>query len=114
MLTLLETAAGAQPFAAWVKYVESPASRADKLEPLLRTLYDLLEDLLVLQQGGSSIRNADIEQRLTMLASRVSFAWLRRAVARVDELAELVRRNIQKNIALDAMVVSLRAIGKTA
>jgi DNA polymerase-3 subunit delta' len=109
MLTLLETAAGAQPFAAWVKYVESPASRADKLDPLLRTLYDLLEDLLVLQQGGDGIRNADIAPRLTTLAAHVNFGWLRRAVARVDELAEFSRRNIQKNIALDALVVSLRA-----
>jgi len=29
----------------------------------------------------------------------------------VDELAELVRRNIQKNIALDALVAELRPAG---
>ncbi len=108
MLRLLEVSAGLKPFGAWVEYVESAANRTEKLEPLLRTLYDLLEDLLVLQHGGAEVRNADIAPELRKLARRVRFAWLRSAVARVDELAELVRRNIQKNIALDAMVVALR------
>jgi DNA polymerase-3 subunit delta' len=108
MLALLEAAAGAVSFASWTAYAESAASRQEKLEPLLRTLYSLLEDLLVLQQGGSSIRNADIEPQLGALAARVSFEWLQRAVAKIDELAELVRRNIQKSIALDALVLELR------
>jgi DNA polymerase-3 subunit delta' len=38
----------------------------------------------------------------------VSFAWLRAAVSRLDEMVEMLRRNIQKNIALDALVVELR------
>jgi len=108
MLTLLEAASGAAPFAAWVKYAESPASRQEKLEPLLRALYSLLEDLLLLQQGVSGIRNADLREQLAALAGRVGFLWLRKAVAKVDELADLVRRNIQKSIALDALVLELR------
>jgi DNA polymerase-3 subunit delta' len=108
MLTLLEVASGAAPFAAWVKYAESGASRQEKLEPLLRTLYGLLEDLLLLQQGTGNIRNADLGEQLSTLAKRVGFPWLRKAVANVDELAGLVRRNIQKNIALDALVLELR------
>ncbi len=108
MLTLLRTAAGAAPFAEWVKYAESPSSRSEKLEPLLRSLYTLLEDVLALRYGSRRIRNVDIEDQLEALASRVSFDWLRKAVTKVDELANLVRRNIQKNIALDALVVELR------
>ena len=108
MLALLEVAAGAAPFGQWVQYAESGASRQEKLDPLLRTLYSLLEDMLALQQGGPSIRNRDLEEQLAGLAGKVSFEWLRRAVAKVDELAGLVRRNIQKNIALDALVVELR------
>lgn len=111
MLTLLQVAAGASPFADWVKYTESPASRQEKLEPLLRTLYSLLDDLLLLQQGASGIRNTDLRAQLAALAARVSFPWLRKAVARADELAEFVRRNIQKNIALDALVLALRQAG---
>jgi len=107
-LTLLEVAAGIAPFAAWVTYSESAASRQEKLETLLRTAYGLLEDVLVLGQGGDGIRNVDIRDRLQALAARIDFAWLRKAVAKVDESADLVRRNIQKNIALDALIVELR------
>lgn len=108
MLTLLEVAAGVQPFAEWVKYAESGASRSDKLEPLLRTLYQLLEDILLLRQGARGVRNIDVEEQLRSIAGRVSFTWIRQAVAKVDQLAQLVRRNIQKNIALDAMIAELR------
>ena len=38
----------------------------------------------------------------------MDFAWLRKAVKKVDEIAHLVRRNIQKTIALDALVMELR------
>jgi DNA polymerase-3 subunit delta' len=109
MLTLLEAAAGIAPFAAWVSYAESASSRQEKLEPLLRTLYSLLSDVLRLQYGGETIRNAHVRPQLAGLAGRVSFRWMRKAIGKVDELAELVRRNIQKNIALDAMIVELRS-----
>ena len=46
---------------------------------------------------------------LEALAGRVDFEWLRRAIARVDELVELGRRNIQKSIAFDAFAASLRS-----
>jgi len=35
--------------------------------------------------------------------------WIRKAVVQVDELAEFLRRNIQKAIALDALILNLRA-----
>ncbi len=108
MLTLLEVASGLAPFSAWVKFVESAANRQEKLDILLRTLYGLLEDVLVLERGGGAISNADVRPELEAVVGRVNFEWIRRAVAKVDELAELVRRNIQKNIALDALVAELR------
>jgi len=58
MLTLLEVASGAAPFGAWVKYAESPESRQEKIEPLLRTLYSLLDDVLLLQQGAGAYETA--------------------------------------------------------
>ncbi len=113
MLTLLEVASGGAPFSSWVKYTESAGSRAEKLEQLVRVLYGLLEDVLVVQQGGSDIRNADVQERVSAIAGRVPFSWIRRAVVKVDELAELARRNIQKNIALDALVLALRQASST-
>jgi DNA polymerase-3 subunit delta' len=110
MLTLLEVAAGAAPFSAWIRQSESATVRQERLEVLLTVLYGLLRDVLVLSRDREdrfALRNADIRPRLESLAARVDFPWLRRAVDRVDELASLVRRNIQKNLALDALIAEL-------
>ena len=112
MLTLLKVAAGAAPFAAWMPVAEAIGrSKSEKLDLYLKVLYELLRDLLVLQQGGGEIRNRDIRSELESLARKVDFAWIRKAVAKTDEIVELVRRNIQKSIALDALIVELRADG---
>ena len=58
---------------------------------------------------GSRLRNPDLRAELQSLAERVSFEWIRAAVRRTDELVELLRRNIQKGIALDALALELRA-----
>ena len=110
MLTLLEVAAGVTPFGAWIPYSETMArSRNEKLELYLKVLYELLRDLLVLREGGAAIRNEDMRTKLEAMARKVNFVWIRAAVKKVDELAELVRRNIQKTIALDDLIIELRA-----
>ena len=48
-------------------------------------------DLLVLREGGGAIRNQDIRRELEALAAQADFAWLRKAVTRVDDIAQLVR-----------------------
>ncbi len=111
MLALLKCASGAEPFAAWLKHSDSIAARrTEKLDSYLEVLYVLIDDVVRLANGIPSIRNEDIRRELQPLAQRVSFAWLRAAVKKVDELVELVRRNIQKSIALDALVVELRIV----
>jgi DNA polymerase-3 subunit delta' len=110
MLALLRVAGGLDAFGAWMKYSESIAARrTEKLESYLDVLYMLLEDVLLLANGVPEIRNEDARAQLETLARKVSFEWLRAATARVDELIELVRRNIQKSIALDAFATDLRA-----
>jgi DNA polymerase-3 subunit delta' len=74
-------------------------------------LYELLRDLMLLHEGTGEIRNVDIRRELEALAGRIEFAWVRKAVKMVDEIAELIRRNIQKTIALDALIVELRGAG---
>jgi DNA polymerase-3 subunit delta' len=115
MLKLLQAGAGIAPFAEWAQHAEAMAPRKlEKLDALLKILYVLLEDVLRLSQGAGvrdiEIRNADIRRDLETLADRVSFRWIRTAVGRADELSALVRRNIQKSIALDALVVELRGL----
>lgn len=108
MLALLKTAAGVAPFSSWVPVSEALGrSKSEKLDLYLKVLYDLLRDLLVLHTGAGEIRNQDIRRELDALAGKVDFAWIRRAVVKVDEIAELIRRNIQKTIALDALIMDL-------
>jgi DNA polymerase-3 subunit delta' len=110
MFTLLRVAAGVMPFGAWVPYSESIGrSKSEKLELHLKVLYDLLRDVLVLRESGGAVRNEDLRAELEAVARKVSFGWIRAAVKKVDDLAGLIRRNIQKSIALDALIVDLRA-----
>jgi DNA polymerase-3 subunit delta' len=109
MLRLIETGAGVIRFGEWAKVAETLAARrTEKLDQYLKVLYLLLEDLLLLHNGRDGIRNRDIEAKLRSVASKVTFRWIREAVRRADELMELVRRNIQKSIALDALALEMR------
>lgn len=112
MLALLRVAARQQPYGSWVRYAESiSASKSEKLESYLEVLYFLLSDVLVLSVGGSRpLQNPDIAADLQKLAAVVPFQWIEQGVKKVDALAELVRRNIQKSIALDAFALDLRRL----
>jgi DNA polymerase III subunit delta' len=109
MLALLRAASGVGPFSAWMTESEAIGrSKSEKLELYLNTLYGLLRDVLLLREGAGEIRNRDARAELEAIAGRASFDWVQAAVKRTDELSELLRRNIQKTIALDALVLELR------
>jgi DNA polymerase-3 subunit delta' len=109
MLALLKTGAGASPYASWLPVSEALGrNRSDKLEMHLKLLYELLRDLTILREGGTAIRNSDLRAELAALAARVSRPWLIHAVKSVDEIYEHLRRNIQKTIALDGLLMALR------
>jgi DNA polymerase III subunit delta' len=112
MIRLLEAGAGRGEFAEWARHAESISMRkTEKLEDYLNVLYLLLEDLLLVHQGRPSeeLLNPDLEVKFRALAQWTSFDWIRNAVTKVDEIVHLLRRNIQKSIALDALVMDLRA-----
>ena len=109
MLNLLEVASRRAAFGSWIKNVESiSASKSEKLEYYLEVLFLLLEDILLLAHGFEQIRNPDIARQLKAIADAVSLVWMRRAVQLTDEMVRLLRRNIQKGIALDAFAIELR------
>ena len=111
MLDLLRAASGRAPFAEWAKHSETLSARKqERLDLLIKVLYILIEDVVLIANSSGEIRNPDIRKELEAIAGSVSFQWIRAAVKRIDELVELVRRNIQKTIALDALVVELRRI----
>jgi DNA polymerase-3 subunit delta' len=111
MHALLKAAAGETPFGAWLPFSEAMGrGRSEKLDPYLTMLYSLLRDLMILRESGGDIRNTDLRRELTATANRVSLRWIIAAVKKVDEIADLLRRNIQKTIALDDMIVELRRV----
>ena len=112
MVALLKTGAGAASFGSWLPVSEALGrSKSEKLELHLRLLYDLLRDITVLREGGTSIRNFDLRAELASLAQRVSRRWIIESVKGVDEIAGLLRRNIQKSIALDGLLMRMRRAG---
>jgi DNA polymerase-3 subunit delta' len=111
MLALLKSASGLAAFGEWARHSEKLAlARSEKLEPYLIVLYTLIEDLVHLREGIAANRNTDIGKDLAILASQVSFDWLRAAVSGTDEIIRLLRRSIQKNLALDSLVIRLRSM----
>jgi DNA polymerase III subunit delta' len=108
MLTALECAAQIIPFTAWIEQSEGFAQKkSEKLELYLRHAYFLLEDILATVYGKAIVRNRDVAQRISKIASQVDFEWLERAMRTIDELIVMVRRNIQKTASLDAMIIRL-------
>ena len=88
-------------------------AREEKLENLLGLFYSLLHDVLYLvvsrETGAPSrpLRNLDLEKELVGIARQADWEWIRRATARLDRLDRLLRRNINRQVALEALAVSL-------
>ena len=109
MLAAFDCGAGLSPFSAWIQHSENFGTRkSEKLETYLRIGYGILEDALAVLYGRRPVRNRGVEQRIAALSEAVGFAWIEGAVRAVDELVVMVRRNIQKTAALDAMIINLR------
>ncbi len=110
MHILLKVAAGMSPFGDWMPHSETISrSKNEKLELYLRLLYELLRDVMILRESGGEIRNGDLRRELEVLAARVSRKWITGAVQQLDQISMLVRRNIQKTIALDDFILGMRA-----
>ena len=109
ILAALECGAGITPFSNWVQHSETFSLRkSEKLDLYLKLAYGVLEDVLHVSQGKPARRNRDVQARIAAIAQRVTFSWLECAVKYFDELVQMVRRNIQKTLALDALVMKLR------
>ena len=109
ILAALECGAGLTPFSTWVQHSESfGARKSDKLDFYLKPAYSLLEDILVSRNGRPALKNLDVQQRISRISDAVSTSWIERAVRCLDDLVLMVRRNIQKVGALDAMIIVLR------
>jgi DNA polymerase III subunit delta' len=81
----------------------------ESFENILELFYSLFTDLLEISQGPKSslLRNPDFRQELERLGRRVDFSWVLRATQGLDKLVSRLRRNIGRQLGLDALVTSL-------
>jgi DNA polymerase-3 subunit delta' len=109
-LRILERAAHGQGFAQL--FAETAALAKDRESPFeeqIAVFYALLSDLLELTSGVKQpvLRNAPLAKELSALANLVSTAWVMRAISGFDELHAGARRNLNRQLGLDALAASL-------
>jgi DNA polymerase-3 subunit delta' len=89
----------------------SGAEGREKIDNLFRTLYSLLEDLMLLQSGAPQlVRNTDILGELKQMSESADFAWVRRAAEDLGEVERGLRRNLLRSLSLDAFATALERV----
>ncbi|MHB8303157.1 MAG: DNA polymerase III subunit [Acidobacteriaceae bacterium] len=111
-LLLLRTATAEPDHSALFHMTETYRAGAEgqqKTQDLLRAMYTLLEDMLLLQAGQPEMaRNIDILPELRRLADGVPFEWIERTARRMAELESGMRRNLLRSLSLDAMAAQMQ------
>jgi hypothetical protein len=76
---------------------------------VLEVFYSLFNDLLELSVGfaGEGGRNPALTAELSKLSRQVDATWIAKAVDELDELGGRVRRNVNRQLGLDAIATSL-------
>jgi DNA polymerase-3 subunit delta' len=84
-------------------------SEKESFENVLEVFYSVLTDLLELTCGPKScvLRNPALRQELEALSNKIDLDWVAQAVGGVDQLHGRLRRNINRQLGLDAVAVSL-------
>ena len=109
-LRILERAARGQGFAQLFADTSALAKdRESSFEDHLGIFYGLLTDLLELTSKIKDpvLRNAPLAKELESLSQSVDSAWVLRAIAGFDELYAGLRRNLNRQLGLDAVAASL-------
>ncbi len=109
-LRILERAAQGQGFAQLFAGTAAFAKdRESSFEDQLGVFYGLLTDLLELTSGVKEpvLRNVPLARELGVLAKSVDAQWVMRAIAGFDELHAGARRNLNRQLGLDALATSL-------
>jgi DNA polymerase-3 subunit delta' len=108
-LRVLELSAGGKLSGLFTQTNQLVKQQALPFELILDALYSLLADLLELTGNPEDplLRNASLRKELESLAAKVSTGWVARAVRGVDELSRSQRRNINRQLGLDALGASL-------
>ena len=83
-------------------------SEKESFENILEVFYSLVSDLLELTHGpkNSVPRNPDLRQELENLGKKIDFEWLSGAAGGLDKLENRLRRNINRQLGLDAVAIA--------
>jgi DNA polymerase-3 subunit delta' len=109
-LRILERAALGQGFAQLFAETSALAKDRDSsFEDQIAVFYGLLTDLLELTSKVKEpvLRNLPLAKELESLSKSVDSAWVLRAIAGFDELYAGARRNLNRQLGLDALAASL-------
>lgn len=81
----------------------------ESFENVLALIYSFLTDLLESSQGpGSSLpRNPDLRREIETLGRKIDWDWIVRATRGLDQLEGRLRRNIGRQLGLDALTASM-------
>ncbi len=112
-LRILERAAQGQGFAQLFSDTSALAKDRDSsFEDQIGVFYGLLTDLLELTSKIKEpvLRNAPLAKELESLSKSVDSAWVLRAIAGFDELYAGARRNLNRQLGLDALAASLAPV----
>jgi DNA polymerase III subunit delta' len=84
------------------------AEGQEKMTGLIRAVMSLLEDLLLLRGGTSSlVRNIDLSAELARMAADISMEWIEAASRAANRLESGMRRNLLRSLALDSFTAEL-------
>ena len=109
-LRILERAARGQGFAQLFAETSALAiDREDSFEAQLAVFYGLLTDLLELTSGAKQplLRNPMLARDLETLSKTVDARWVMRAIQGLDDVSFGARRNLNRQLGLDALAISL-------
>lgn len=110
LLKWLEDAAAAEKFSeVFSASAQLAKHEKESFENILELLYSLLTDLLEAAQNPtvSLPRNPDLGQEIAVLAKRITWEWVVEAIENLDRLDGRLRRNINRQLGLDAYASSL-------
>lgn len=109
-LKILEQASRGEGFGQIFAQTSAIAKDRDvSFEEQLAVFYSLLSDLLELSSGiqAVQIRNNPLRKELDVVARRVNANWVMQAIRGLDQLAAGARRNLNKQLGLEAFAAGL-------
>ena len=112
VLQLLERAATGEKFGEIFAITAQFAKQEqESFENVLDVLYSFLTDLLESSEGPkrSLPRNPDLRREVEILGRQIDRDWILQATRGLDQLEGRLRRNIGRQLGLDALLVSLNS-----